>query len=212
LLNADALAKLRAQHEELDRQEQRRAEKEAKAERKRRRKRPAVEGQMRTLEPFPDEVPRGQSKGRIVSGAYLEEGRAPDMEVRLRGGGRGPPRERRWEKESDGSAPMAPFWKRKKWWWIGAIVLVIVVIIIVVAVVVSNNKKSDSDSNSDSNSASSDSWGGDKSALNGLDHDSIPVSLTCTRLRKTVILTCSRNPPKAQCLTHGHGTKQQIST
>ncbi|KAL4736835.1 glycoside hydrolase superfamily [Aspergillus similis] len=182
LLNADALAKLRAQHEELDRQEQRRAEKEAKAERKKRRKRSAVEGQMRTLEPFPDEVPRGQSKGRIVSGAYLEEGRAPDMEVRLRGGGRGPPRERRWEKESDGSAAKAPLWKRKKWWWIGAIVLVIVVIIIVVAVVVSKNKKSDSDSDSDSNSASSDSWGGDKSALDGLDHDSIPKSAQGTVL------------------------------
>ena len=124
LLKADALAKLRAQHEEQDREERRQAE---KAEKKRRRKRPAVEGNTRALEPFPDEVPRGQSKGRIVSGAYLEEGRGPDMEVRLRGGGRPPATEKRWEKESDDSGGQPPFWKRKKWWWIGGAIAVVIV-------------------------------------------------------------------------------------
>ncbi|KAL4920822.1 glycoside hydrolase superfamily [Aspergillus aurantiobrunneus] len=177
LLNADALAKLRAQHEDEDREERRQAEKEAKAEKKRRRKRPAVEGRTQTLEPFPDEVPRGQSKGRIVSGAFLEEGRAPDMEVRLRGGGRGPPTEKHWEKESDYSGAPPPFWKRKKWWWIGgAIAVVILIIIIVVAVVVSKHKDSNPDS-ADSNSGS-----GDTSNLDGLDRDSVPTSAQGTVL------------------------------
>ncbi|KAL4806368.1 glycoside hydrolase superfamily [Aspergillus unguis] len=181
LLNADALAKLRAQHEEQDRLDQRRAEKEAKAEKKRR-KRPAVEGQMKSLEPFPDEVPRGQSKGRIVSGAFLEEGRAPG-EVRLRGGGRGTPTEKRWEKESGSTEARPPFWKRRKWWWIGAIAVIIVIIIIVVAVVVSNKKSSDSDSGSGSGSSGSSGSGkGDTSNLDGLDHDSIPDSAQGTVL------------------------------
>jgi glucan 1,3-beta-glucosidase len=175
LLKADALAKLRAQHEEQDREERRQAE---KAEKKRRRKRPAVEGNTRALEPFPDEVPRGQSKGRIVSGAYLEEGRGPDMEVRLRGGGRPLPTEKRWEKESDDSGGQPPFWKRKKWWWIGGVIaVVIVIIIIVVAVVVSKKKGGGSDDDSGGSSSSS---GGDKSALDGLDRDSIPVRLVCS--------------------------------
>ncbi|KAL4927046.1 putative exo-beta-1,3-glucanase [Aspergillus undulatus] len=181
LLNADALAKLRAQHEEQDRLEQRQAEKDAKAERKRRRKRAAVEGRMQTLEPFPDEVPRGQSKGRIVSGAYLEEGRAAG-EVRLRGGGRGLPTEKHWEEDSAGSAAKPPFWKRRRWWWIGALAVIAIIIIIVVAVVVSKNKNSGSDSASDSSGSSESSGGGDTSALDGLDRDSIPKSAQGTVL------------------------------
>ncbi|KAL4874081.1 glycoside hydrolase superfamily [Aspergillus spectabilis] len=178
LLNADALAKLRAHHEEEDRRQQKRAEKDAKAEKKRRRNRPAVEGQTRTLEPFPDEVPRGQSKGRIVSGAYLEEGRGPDMEVRLRGGGRGPPPEKRWKKGSDDPNARPPFWKQKKWWWIGgAITVIILIIIIVVAVVVSKNKDSGSGS-----SDSSDSSDSDNSELDGVSRDSIPESVRGTVL------------------------------
>ncbi|KAL2816232.1 glycoside hydrolase superfamily [Aspergillus cavernicola] len=178
LLSADALARLGAHYEDEDRQDKRQAEKDAKAERKRRRKRPVVEEQMRTLEPFPNQVPRGQSKGRIVSGAYLEEGRSPEMEVRLRGGGRGPPTEKRLEKESDDPDARPPFWKRKKWWWIGgAIAVVLLIIIIVVAVVVSKNK--DNDSDSDSSDSSSDST---NSNLDGISRDSIPESAQGTVL------------------------------
>ncbi|KAL4885266.1 glycoside hydrolase superfamily [Aspergillus karnatakaensis] len=176
LLNADALAKLRAHHEQEDRREQKRADKEAKAENKRRRKRPAVEGQSRTLAPFPDEAPRGQSKGRIVSGAYLEEGRGPDMEVRLRGGGRGPPPEKRWEREGDDPDARPPFWKRKKWWLIGAIAVVALIVIIVVAVVVSKNQGGGSGP-SDSDSAETDN-----SDLDGISRDSIPESARGTVL------------------------------
>ncbi|KAL3467378.1 glycoside hydrolase superfamily [Aspergillus heterothallicus] len=177
LLKADALAKLREQYEEEDRRQQRQAEKDAKAEKKRRRKRPVVAEQSRTLEPFPDRVPRGQSKGRIVSGAYLEEGRSPEMEVRLRGGGRGPPTEKRWERESDDPDAPPPFWKRKKWWWIGgAIAVVLIIVIIVVAVVVS---KSSGGGSSDSASDSSDS---SSSELDGISRDSIPESAQGTVL------------------------------
>ncbi|KAL3476314.1 glycoside hydrolase superfamily [Aspergillus californicus] len=181
LLNADALARLGTQLEDEERQDKRRAEKEAKAERKRRRKRPVVAEQSRTLDPFPDEVPRGQSKGRIVSGAYLEEGRSPEMEVRLRGGGRPPPTEKRWERESDGSDAPPPWYKRKKWWWIfGAIAVVLLIVIIVVAVVVSQNN--DSDSDSDSSDSSSDSSGPSNSNLDGISRDSIPDSAQGTVL------------------------------
>ncbi|KAL2800023.1 glycoside hydrolase superfamily [Aspergillus keveii] len=178
LLKADALARLREQYEEEDRRQQRQAEKDAKAERKRRRKRPVVAEQSRTLEPFPDHVPRGQSKGRIVSGAYLEEGRSPEMEVRLRGGGRGPPTEQTWEKLSDDPDARPPFWKRKKWWWIGgAIAVVLVIVIIVVAVVVSKND--DGGGSSDSSTEPSDSSNTD---LDGISRDSIPESAQGTVL------------------------------
>ncbi|KAL2817343.1 glycoside hydrolase superfamily [Aspergillus granulosus] len=177
LLKADTLAKLREQYEEEDRRQQRQAEKDAKAERKRRRKRPAVAEQSRTLEPFPDHVPRGQSKGRIVSGAYLEEGRSPEMEVRLRGGGREPPMDKRWEKESDDPDARPPFWKRKKWRWIGgAIAVVLLIVIIVVAVVVSKN---DGGGSSNSSTDSSDTSSSD---LDGISRDSIPQSARGTVL------------------------------
>ncbi|KAI9367922.1 glycoside hydrolase superfamily [Aspergillus egyptiacus] len=181
LLSADALARLGARYAEEDRQEKRHAEKEAKADKKRRRKRPVVEGQMRTLAPFPDQVPRGQSKGRIVSGAYLEEGRSPEMEVRLRGGGRGPPAEKRWERESGDPDARPPFWKRKKWWWIfGSVAVILLIIIIVVAVVVSKNN--DSNSDSDSSDSSTGSSGPNNSNLDGISRDSIPESARGTVL------------------------------
>ncbi|KAL2866457.1 putative exo-beta-1,3-glucanase [Aspergillus lucknowensis] len=177
LLKADALAKLSEQYEEEDRRQKRQAEKDAKAEKKRRRKRPVVEDQPRALEPFPDHVPRGQSKGRIVSGAYLEEGRSPEMEVRLRGAGRGPPAEKRRERQSDDPDSPLPFWKRKKWWWIGGtIAIILLIIIIVVAVVVSNNKGKDSED------SSTDSGDSSTSNLDGISRDSIPESARGTVL------------------------------
>ncbi|KAF9886990.1 hypothetical protein FE257_010606 [Aspergillus nanangensis] len=174
LLSVDALARLGTQYQKQDKT---RAKTEAKAEKKRRRKRPVMEDQPRTLEPFPEEIPRGQSKGRVVSGAYLEEGRSPEMKVRHRGGGGGGGGGGRWHKEDDwdGGADDVDgeqsSKKKKKWMWISiGVIILILVIVIPVAVVVSkkNNEKSDStdgDDNSDDTS---------KSNLDGLSRDSIP--------------------------------------
>ena len=172
LLSADALARLGARYDDEDRV---RATDEARAERKRRRKRPVVgDERPRTLAPFPGETPRGQSKGRIVSGAYLEEGRSPEMEVRHRGGG-GPAVEDRWRKEGDwdgsgdGAEGQPPFWKRKKWLIAIGVLILLLVIIVPVAVVVSKKKNDD---------PASGQSGEEKPANSNLDkisRDSIPV-------------------------------------
>ncbi|KAG2414324.1 hypothetical protein HFD88_003515 [Aspergillus terreus] len=171
LLSADALAKLRSEYDKEDRS---RAKADAKAEKKQRRKRPVVADQPRRLDPFPEETPRGQSKGRIVSGAYLEEGRSPEMKVRHRGGGGGGGAGSKWREEGasdpdmDGAEGGTPFWKKKKTWIAVGVVVVLLAIIIPVAVVVSkknNEKKSDSTTD-DSTPRNSN--------LDGISRDSIP--------------------------------------
>ncbi|KAB8076440.1 putative glucan 1,3-beta-glucosidase D [Aspergillus leporis] len=178
LLSADALARLSSRYEEEDGLERSQPEGHARAERKRQRKRPIIGNEPQTLAPFPEETPRGQSKGRIVSGAVLEEGRHPDMEVRHRGGG-GPAMEARWRKEGnwdgnlEGSDAQPPFWKRKKWWIILGVFVVIFAIVIPVAVVMS--KKHDDNDNNKSTSSGEDDDSPYTSSLNGLSHDSIPT-------------------------------------
>ncbi|PKY03019.1 glycoside hydrolase [Aspergillus campestris IBT 28561] len=179
LLSADALARLGARYDDEERV---RTADEARAERKRRRKRPVVgDERPRKLAPFPGEMPRGQSKGRIVSGAYLEEGRSPEMEVRHRGGG-GPAVEDRWRKEGDwdssgdGDEGQPPFWKRKKWLIAVGVLILLLAIIVPVAVVVSK-KKGDEPGSGQS--------GEDQPANSNLDkisRDSIPESAKGTEL------------------------------
>ncbi|KKK18986.1 hypothetical protein ARAM_001486 [Aspergillus rambellii] len=178
LLSANALARLGAQYEQEDRHEKRLAKEQAKAEKKRRRKRPVVEDQSRALDPFPEQVPRGQSKGRIVSGAFLEEGRSPEMKMRHRGGGGAPLAERKRQMEKGDPDADPPFWKKKKWRWIGAAVILVLLIIIIIVVAVVVSKKKNNHSGSDSTSSSDNS----NSNLDGLSHDSIPESARGTVL------------------------------
>ncbi|KAB8214740.1 putative glucan 1,3-beta-glucosidase D [Aspergillus novoparasiticus] len=179
LLSADALAKLRSYYDEKDHWERSQAEEQPRTESKRQRKRPIVGDEPQTLAPFPDETPRGQSKGRIVSGAYLEEGH-PEMEVRHRGGG-GPAMEARWRKEGnwdgtiESSDAQPPFWKRKKWWIVIGVLIVVLAIVIPVAVVMSK-KHGHGDDKSGSSSSVDNSDSPYISSLNGLSHDSIPES------------------------------------
>lgn len=183
LLSADALAKLRSHYDEEDQRERSQEQEQPRLESKRQRKRPIVGDEPQALAPFPDETPRGQSKGRIVSGAYLEEGH-PEMEVRHRGGG-GPAMEARWRKEGnwdgtmEGSDAQPPFWKRKKWWIVIGVLVVVLAIVIPVAVVMSKKHGHDDDK-SGSSSSVDNSDSPYISSLDGLSHDSIPVCLlTC---------------------------------
>ncbi|KAE8376266.1 glycoside hydrolase superfamily [Aspergillus bertholletiae] len=179
LLSADALAKLRSQYDEEDQREKPQAEEQPRTQSRHQRKRPVLGDEPQTLAPFPDETPRGQSKGRIVSGAYLEEGRHPEMEVRHRGGG-GPAMEARWRKEGnwdgsmEGSDAQPPFWKRKKWWIVIGVLLVVLIIVIPVAVVMSKKHSHDDADKSSSSSSVDNSDSPYISSLNGLNHDSIP--------------------------------------
>ncbi|KAI9039994.1 putative exo-beta-1,3-glucanase [Aspergillus affinis] len=182
LLSADALAKLSSQYDDEEREDRSRTTGDSRAERKRPRKRPVVEGESQMLEPFPDDTPRGQSKGRIVSGAYLEEGRNPDMNVRHRGGGGGgPPTESTWQKEGDwgdsmgGSGDGQTSKKRKKWIWIAiALLIIICAIVIPVAVVMSKKNKDSSDSADGGDNEDDDDDKPANTELNGKSHDSIP--------------------------------------
>ncbi|RHZ46567.1 putative exo-beta-1,3-glucanase [Aspergillus thermomutatus] len=173
LLSADALARLGAQYEKEDRRERDYAKDAAKAERKRQKKRAVVGEGERALRDVPGESHRDRTKARVASGAYLEEGRSPEMEVRHRGGG-GPTMEARWRKEGNGEGDMddagdaRPFWKRKRWIGLGAVILILV-IVIPVAVVVSkkHDKKSEPADPQGTTPANSN--------LDGLSHDSIPA-------------------------------------
>ncbi|EAW06620.1 putative exo-beta-1,3-glucanase [Aspergillus clavatus NRRL 1] len=172
LLSADALARLGSQYEKEDRRERAHAKDAAKAERKRRKKRAVVGEQERGLRA---EKPRDRSRARVASGAYMEEGRGPEMEFRRRGGG-GPPMDARWPKGGgwggsvDGGDAGRPFWKQKKWLIGIGVVILILVIVIPVAVVVSkkhNDKPNATTTQPDGTTPSN-------SNLDGLSPDSIP--------------------------------------
>lgn len=138
----------------------------------------------------PQDVTRDIPKGRIVSGAYLEEGQDPDMQVRHRGGGSVsntgsgiPKKTGLWE----GSAASAgsgspPFWKQKRW-WIGMGLLLVVLVAIVVPVVVVMTRRHDGHFGS---SANTDEDGDDEEPANlnlqGISRDSIPDSAKGTVL------------------------------
>lgn len=141
-------------------------------------------------ESTPQDVTRDVPKGRIVSGAYLEEGQDPDMQVRHRGGGPAfgsgsgiPEKSGVWE----GSAVSAgsgspPFWRQKRW-WIGMGLLLVVLVAIVVPVVVVMTRRHDGHSGS---SANADEDGDDEAPANlnlqGISRDSIPDSAKGTVL------------------------------
>jgi glucan 1,3-beta-glucosidase len=175
LLSADALARLAAQNEKEERRKRENAKDAAKAERKRQKKRAVVEEGKRASRDPRGESRRDGAKARVASGAYLEEGRSPEMKVRHRGGG-GPAMEARWRKEGswggskDDAGDARPFWKRKRWIGLGVVILILV-IVIPVAVVVSKNH--------DNKSGPADPQGSStpNSNLDGLSHDSIPVRL-----------------------------------
>ena len=83
----------------------------------------------------------------------------------------------RWNKEGwDGSSEGAdkpPIWKRKKWWIALGVLIVLLAIIIPVSVVFSKKHKGDNDDSDPADASSSPS----NSNLDGVSHDSIPVSL-----------------------------------
>ena len=174
LLSADSLAKLGLQHEEEDRFGPSHAADEVRRERRRQKKRPLLDEHTREPYVLPEEPPR-ISKGRVASGAYLEEGRSPGTEFRRRGGG--PPMGGRWHKEgwdsSTESADNRPIWKRKKWWIALAVLIVLLAIIIPVAVVFSKKHKASSDDSDPADPESSPS----NSNLDSISRNSIPVSL-----------------------------------
>ncbi|KAE8151360.1 putative glucan 1,3-beta-glucosidase D [Aspergillus avenaceus] len=181
LLGADVLEKMRSHYDEEEDLQRPQAEEQMRTESTRRRKQPIINDERQRLAPFPEEVPRGQSQGRIVSGAYLEEGKYPDMEVRQRGGG-GPAMEARWRKEGDwngssgSSKTKPPFWKRKRLWICLAILIVIAAIVVPLVIIMPkkhNHHSKDPDSPSPTNYNEDSPY---ISSLKGLSHDSIPKS------------------------------------
>lgn len=206
LLSADALARLGVQNDEADRVARSRAADEARREKRRRKKRPLLGENFYEPVALPEE-PARISKGRVVSGAYMEEGRSPDMEVRRRGGG-GPPFDRRGRKEGwDGSVDGAgrqPFWKRKKWWIAIGVLIILLAIIIPVAVVVSKKNKGDKDNSDPSDPESSPS----NSNLDSISRSSIPVScLFCS----AISTNSARNRQKEPCWIRFRGMIPQTS-
>ncbi|KAJ5090152.1 glucan 1-3-beta-glucosidase D [Penicillium argentinense] len=186
LLSADALAKLASENKRADRAERSREEDEARRERRRQKKRAALAGTAGAAgaAALGDEIAEGRSRhksgARVVSGAYLEEGRSPEMNMRRRGGG-GPAMDDQWKKEQsyysyDGDQPSRwkfwANWSRQKRIILGSVVLVILLlaIIIPVAAVESQNKSDDSSSDSGSSDGSSPS----NSNLDSISRDSIP--------------------------------------
>lgn len=174
LLSADALAKLGMQHEEEDRLERSREGDRTRKDTKRQKKRPLLGDYEGKRDMLPEE-PRRVSKGRVTSGAYLEEGRSPGMQFRRRGGG--PPslsagwRKEGWNGSVDGT-DRQPLWKRKKWWIALTLVIVSLAIIIPVAVVASKKHKVTRSSGSNYHDS-----GPSNSNLDRISHSDIPVSL-----------------------------------
>ncbi|KAJ5168566.1 glucan 1-3-beta-glucosidase D [Penicillium canariense] len=175
LLDADAMARLASEHEQ-ENPRGRSGDEEARRERRRQNTKKAalagadlVEGRSRR-----------QSGARVVSGAYLEEGRSSEMKMRRRGGG-GPAMDEEWKREKgwDGrDEDVQPKWKfwaswsKKKRLVVGGIVTVLLLLAIIIPVAaVAAQKRS---ANSDSSSSSSGSGSPSNSNLDGISQDSIP--------------------------------------
>lgn len=145
------------------------------------------------------DITRDRPKGRIVSGAHLEEGRG---QVRQRsgafpasgggdGGGAGPGeellrKEGNWNGSTVSSTKVdRPFYKRKRWWLGMAILLLILAAIAVpVAVVMTRkhtNNKHTTSADSNTNSDSDDNAPANLN-LKGISRDSIPSSAQGTVL------------------------------
>ncbi|PWY82680.1 exo-1,3-beta-glucanase D [Aspergillus eucalypticola CBS 122712] len=137
----------------------------------RQRKLPVLSEEPMMLRPFPAVAPTGQTQGRVVSGAQLEQG-GPGIEMRHRGGG-GPPTEGLLQKESDwdgstkgSSASARPsFWKRyHKTFIFFAILIVMAAIAIPVGIIEARRLHGTNGADSSSNSN-----------LEGISRDSIPA-------------------------------------
>ncbi|KAJ5688783.1 glucan 1-3-beta-glucosidase D [Penicillium macrosclerotiorum] len=185
LLSADALARLAVENERQDRRERSREEDEARRERRQRKKKAALVGAgVGAGAALGDEVAEGRSRhrsgARVASGAYLEEGRSPEMKVRRRGGG-GPAMEDDWKDEDSWDASHEGGGRSWKFWasWskkqkivVGGVVvaLVLLAVIIPVAVIESKKNSGGSDDSSSSSSGSNSLTGN----LDGISRDSIP--------------------------------------
>ncbi|CEO60472.1 hypothetical protein PMG11_05098 [Penicillium brasilianum] len=181
------MARLASEHEEDDRRERSRDEDEARRERRRQKKKAALAGAgVAAAAALGADIaegrPRHKSGARVVSGAYLEEGRSPEMKMRRRGGG-GSAMEEDWKQEGswDGSyengnqTPKWKFWaswSKKKRLIVGSIVGIVLVLAIVIPIAVLEANKNKGGSDSSSSSSSSDSPS--NSNLNGISRDSIP--------------------------------------
>ncbi|KAJ5051871.1 uncharacterized protein L3040_001634 [Drepanopeziza brunnea f. sp. 'multigermtubi'] len=115
---------------------------------------------------------RKRRKGRVVSGALLEEGNSSKLRG-LRGGARSE-KDEEYEDRAGG--------KRKKWIWVGVGLIILIIIIIVVAVVVSQNNNSGSSSSSSSPTSSSGDSRPSNSNLDGISESSIPADAKGTEL------------------------------
>ncbi|KAI2794630.1 putative glucan 1,3-beta-glucosidase D [Penicillium oxalicum] len=189
LLSADPTTRLISEHEDDEPPESSRDDEELRRERRRQKKKKAAllgAGAVAAGD-LGQRVKEGGSRhrsgARVVSGAYLEEGRAHDMKMRHRGGG-GRAVENDWKHEqswdgSDGDGSQAPKWKfwaswsKKKRLIVGAIVLGLLVLAIAIPIAVSQSKSGD-DGGSDSSKSSPDSGSPSNSNLNGVNPDSIP--------------------------------------
>lgn len=185
LLSADALARLTSEHDKVDRRERSRPPDDTRRER-RQRKRAVLEDAAGAA--LGAELAEGRSRhksgARVVSGAYLEEGRSPEMKVRRRGAT--PVMDSRWNKEGpwetgsdsgDGGSPAWRFWadwSRKKRLWMGGIAAVVLLLVIIIPTAVAASKKHSSKSGSSSPSDSSPS-DPSSSNLDGISEESIPV-------------------------------------
>ncbi|KAJ5495951.1 glucan 1-3-beta-glucosidase D [Penicillium diatomitis] len=189
LLSNDPTARLISDHEDEDRPGSSREAAELRRERRRQKKKAALlSAEAAAGGDLDGRVREGRSRhrsgARVVSGAYLEEGRAEDMKMRHRGGGGGRPFEKNWKHEQswdssyeDGSQP--PKWKfwaswsKKKKLIVGCSLLVLLILAIVIPVAVSVSKKS---GNADTKASGSSTGSGSSpnSNLNGISPDSIP--------------------------------------
>ncbi|RAL17414.1 putative exo-beta-1,3-glucanase [Aspergillus homomorphus CBS 101889] len=144
----------------------------------RQRKRPVIAAQPVALAPFPVDMPRDQARGRIVSGAQLEQG---DAAVRHRGGGGEATeamlrKEENWERSSGsgssgrGSVANLPFWKK----WRGTFIFFVVLLVmaaIAIPVGIIMARRADSGGGP----ADADKDKPANSNLDGISRDSIPA-------------------------------------
>ncbi|KAJ5899359.1 Glycoside hydrolase superfamily [Penicillium taxi] len=183
LLSADELARLVNEPEHEDWEEEQRARDQARRER-RKRKKAALAGVDTAVlgAELMEGGSRHKSGARVVSGAYLEEGRSADTKVRRRGGG-GAAMEEHWKDETswtgssvDGTRPFWKFWanwSRKKRIVVGAILAVLLSIAIIVPVVLLTSHKKNNSSSSESSIVSTSSSPSNNN-LDSISRASIP--------------------------------------
>ncbi|KAJ6160757.1 Exo-beta-1-3-glucanase [Penicillium chermesinum] len=189
LLNADSLARL-ASEQELEEEsapfERRERSRDPDVDRRERRRRKqaalAGAGAGALGADFVERGSRHRSGARVVSGAYLEEGRSSEMNVRRRGGG-GSPMGDDWERSKESwvgsfDGEQRPSWKfwagwsKKKRICIGVTLGILALLAIIIPVAVIEAKKN---SPNDPDSSDSSSSQPSNSNLDGISKDSIPL-------------------------------------